>query len=432
MARSRFRQFKRFRQAVFNRPVVLNVAGSMWPMANVKSGTVGESCRIQYRNNSGHTLTDIFVDFGNWYNLVTGEVDNPNDISIECALEDASNNVFPLNMQGAARGVLAPGEDGTFSGFGMSIAPGALFWIRCDVEPAAGGTYPIAYLGAGTFTTTAKNREAYVSPTVMSYKARSGATISGVNNQQMFAPLAIRATTPNRFSFGAIGDSWIQGSGDGAQSSDFSQGIYGRACAVTGGAGVPYMQIGYAGAKVKDHHTLAKCQRRIRMMARALSHCAIEYGINDVVDSGTTLAAIKADLLALATLIKDAGVKPIAHTIGPRTGSTDTWDTVANQTPSASYIAGTNGVTGANSTVTQELNDWLRTIPAPFHDVFDCADAVMSARNSGRWAINAAWTPPRYVADGVHPARTGTATGGVFAGRDALLTKVQLWQSQVN
>lgn len=412
--------------------VALNVAGSMWPMANVKSGTVGESVRLQYRNCSGHTLTDILVDFGNWYNLVGGEVDNPNAISIECALEDAGNTIYPLAMEGQARGVLGPGEDGTFKGSGMSIAPGALFWIRVDVEPASGGTYPIAYLGAGTFSTTAKNREAYVSPATMTYKARDGSTINGVNNQQCFAPLSIRATTPNRFSFGAIGDSWIQGSGDGSQGSDFSQGIYGRGCASSGGANVPYMQIGYAGAKIRDHYTLAKVQRRARMIGRALSHLAIEYGINDAIDSGQTYLEIRDRLVALAEIIASYGVKPIGHTIGPRTGSTDNYDTVENQTPSGSYIAGSDAVTGSSSIFTAEHNDWVRSNPAPFHDHFDCADAVMSARNSGRWAINAAWSPPRYTQDGVHPARTGTTTGAVFAGRDALVPKLQQWQAEVN
>jgi len=141
-------------------------------------------------------------------------------------------------------------------------------------------------------------------------------------------------------------------------------------------------------------------------------------GVNDI-GAGRSLATIKSDLISLWHLARDhlqAGGRVIQTTITPSCTSTDNFATLANQSAAANFSTSGNGTR-------EQLNDWLRdgapivsgaaasvgSSPAlragdaahPIHAVLDMADAVESARNSGRWRVDG--NAAKWTADGLHP-----------------------------
>jgi hypothetical protein len=409
-------------------PRALNVVGGLWPLAQLVGTTVaGESNYVRLRNRSGKTLTNVTVDYGNAYMQVAGDVTTTLDTLIlnSAVAYPAVTDVTRLATEEA----IAPGEVKSFTATGLSIPPGAMFYICTDVRPLnTDGRYPTAYLGAGTISVSDRGREVYLKPDgVPQVKAAAGIPLTGASTANIYTPLSVRSTDHSNFSVAVLGDSWVQGSGDGTNSGDITTGIYGRA---TSGL-YPYLALGYAGAEVRNHSADGKLFQRLGILERGITHAIVEWGINDTIASGSTLASIQGHLTTIAQRIADLGVKPIAHTIGPRTSSTDNWATVENQTPSAGYVAGPNGLTGASSDITAALNDWLLTVPAPFHDVVDIGNALMSAPNSNRWGVYSdGTTPTRWTSDGVHPAKTGTSTGAIYVAIPVLQAKLAQWAAE--
>lgn len=95
------------------------------------------------------------------------------------------------------------------------------------------------------------------------------------------------------------------------------------------------------------------------------------YGVNDLTINSA--ATIKSDLLAIWTAAKNAGLRVAQTTITPRSPH------------NAKRI---------------EVNDYIRSMPAPLDYVIEVADAVETARNSGTWKAG-------YSDDDIHPNTTG-------------------------
>jgi hypothetical protein len=115
-------------------------------------------------------------------------------------------------------------------------------------------------------------------------------------------------------------------------------------------------------------------------LSRYFTTAIIELGINDFIP-GLNDTQILTFLNSIASQLS-CGYK-IACTLTPYSTSTDSFSTTVNQTPSAyeGYRIG--------------LNNKLRQSDA-FSAIFDLADAVESARDSGKWKA------PGYTADGLH------------------------------
>jgi len=145
-----------------------------------------------------------------------------------------------------------------------------------------------------------------------------------------------------------------------------------------------------------------------------VSHAITEYGVNDIFNNARTLANWQSDSLALWTGLAQRGIKVFQTTITPKSTSTDSWATTANQTAAAQ--------TG----IRNSANDWIRAgapiDPAtkaavaigtagallagsaghPLTGYFEVADTVESARNSGLWKVTGA---ANYAtSDGTHPS----------------------------
>lgn len=136
---------------------------------------------------------------------------------------------------------------------------------------------------------------------------------------------------------------------------------------------------------------------RSAIMAKC-DYVIVGEGTNDIA-SGMTLAQYQPKALAIATWFSATGIKVYFGTIPPRTTSTDSWATLANQTVAASEAQ------------RLAINEWLRTIPAPITGILDVAAAV---ETSGKWNVGT-------TADGIHPKA---------AGYDAIATALESVRSQ--
>ncbi|QUD88055.1 hypothetical protein [Phenylobacterium montanum] len=91
---------------------------------------------------------------------------------------------------------------------------------------------------------------------------------------------------------------------------------------------------------------------------------------------------LEANFESAVAILKAAGVRVWAVTIGTETTTTDGGATTGNQTPVPGFAPGGAG---------QAYNDWLRTTGAPTYTggrILDEADAEMSSRDSQLWRVD--------------------------------------------
>jgi hypothetical protein len=268
----------------------------------------------------------------------------------------------------------------------IPIGPG----VAAPARPGEGCNYPSVSAGSGSDQT-----------------AVSGiAWFTGTNNT-VFGPMSVLITPDAGFNtavVGLVGDSIMSGSND---LND--RGFAARALIA---ANIPYHYFGRGGEKAQDISPLTGNvgfkSRIIRL--ESCTHAICEYSTNDFV-ALRTLAQVKADLLAIWTMLQTRGVGVYQTTCLPRTTSSDNWATAPNQTPPTweAYRTG--------------LNDWLRDGSAAgaiaqsagaLLTVFDTANTVevnssnVLTQNGGRWITNGTGTA--YCDNlGTHPSQLSTA-----------------------
>ncbi|QUT04836.1 putative Ig domain-containing protein [Sphingobium phenoxybenzoativorans] len=134
----------------------------------------------------------------------------------------------------------------------------------------------------------------------------------------------------------------------------------------------------------------------------ALDYCDVllcNLGTNDLTQASGgnyTLAAIQANLLTIWAAAKAKGKKVYQALIWPRTTSTDSWATAANQTPLARFTVGGDKET---------LNTWiLARVGTEIDGVIDLLSTVVDAGTPSVWKVTGA---ANYAtADGTHPSAT--------------------------
>lgn len=112
------------------------------------------------------------------------------------------------------------------------------------------------------------------------------------------------------------------------------------------------------------------------------------------------------------------GARVIWSRLTPRAGSTDAWRTAANQSASASPAG---AFTGGAASVRSQFNALLRAGIGGVDSVFDAADAVETAHDSGVWRagdgsshLTASGTAGDAATnDGLHPTAFNTAAPGL-------------------
>ncbi len=195
-----------------------------------------------------------------------------------------------------------------------------------------------------------------------------------------------------------VGDSIARGYGStdafGDQNRDF--GIFERA--IAGDYGV--MNISSPGGTMVGYNNPTIYSRTYSVISAlntgTISHTLIALGTNDLA-GGASLANITARVNAIRNYFRGLGHLVSASTIVPRTTSTDSWSTTANQTPLSGFELG-----GHRDQYNADIQDGTIDLD------WSAVNADMSLRDN---VTTDAWAVPisgaDYTNDGIHPNSLG-------------------------
>ena len=328
---------------------------------------------------------DLRLVFANTWLSASNVEYSQSAVAIKAAIETSAGYV-PVYFNGADTAVLGAQARVVISDpIGVVMPVGGSAWVRASYTVASGDKFVLNAVGLGVDGT--KDSRVVGTESAWGTGALSG-NFSGVYGA---APAAILGTPLVDSAPGIIiiGDSIARGDGDNPSTgSNHTEGGYIRRAL--------YGQLGYTINAISgsDSSAFVFPGNTLRTsLFKYHTHAICEYGINGI---GASLDTQKANLLALWTLLANHGLKVFQTTITPKTTSTDSWATVANQTVTA------------NESKRTALNDWIRTCPSPLSGVFEAADIVevnaqgVQTRNGGFW-------PAGWTGDGTHPNTAANA-----------------------
>jgi lysophospholipase L1-like esterase len=274
--------------------------------------------------------------------------------------------------------VVQPAAFAVSDPIGVHIPADDLFWVRTYLTVSTGGAWPRGFAVVATDGSRGNGFESGSSDTI------TDKTTTGTIDGQFafgYGVFVVDSGPVDGASVAIFGDSIGSGQADSGVDGIYNSGFLVRALDA---AALPWLRMTLPGENAG-----ATLSKRLAW-ASACTHAIVQYGTNDY--PGGSLSTIQTNLARLWTVLATQGIKVYQTTITPRSTSTDSWATVENQTPTAN----------SDSTKNQ-LNDWIRTTPAPLTGYFEVADTVESARNSGVWKAG-------FSDDGIHPNQTGHST----------------------
>ena len=286
---------------------------------------------------------------------------------------------------------------------GFDIPAGGTFYLRM----ATSVTSTSFYFPLSQHNVLGSSDTDYISNAVSSQIAGTGALTFGssqVGVQQLALPLLTLGIPAAPMPAVIIaGDSIADGTGDVINTTTGSIGYVQRGLESAGGStNVPvpwhaqavdgYMQLNYTKA------TAPFC----RSLWPFATHLLIQLGTNDIALAGSSLATLQAQITEICTAAKRTigpYGKPLQTAIIkllPRTTSTDSFATAANQTPIAGFTVG-----GTRD----QYNAWLGAIAGQglVDKVIDPNVYVEDPANHGVWLTNGTANYP--TADGAHPSQ---------------------------
>jgi lysophospholipase L1-like esterase len=202
---------------------------------------------------------------------------------------------------------------------------------------------------------------------------------------------------PTAKSFVVIGDSITQRDFSTGSDAKSNQGMWARWLTGVGGYGL--MNLGKAASEAADWVKLPRRQmpRVEAMLDNVGSHVIVMLGTNDMPASGGTAADHVAPLRNVQELVSWLAVSKRRRvyfgTLPPRSGSTDSWATVENQTPSGSTTLWPSRIA---------FNKHVRAGMPHVAGYIEIADTLESARDAGTWKAG-------LTEDGLHPDIQGCA-----------------------
>jgi hypothetical protein len=317
-------------------------------------------------------ITSLKVAIPNWRVRNASPFDEQgvgSTATVTASVEYPSGTFTRVLFGGVASGTIANGST-IFSDYtNVNIPNGSLFWIRIYYTSSTGVLsipQDTSAIGSGLETGVSG----------ISDKTMSGTVTSAGNT---FPPIAIIGVTAKP-SVIAIGDSKLLGANDltGDSSGDF--GDVDRSI----GPSFAYSSSGQNG-DAAFRYVSAHAQRNL--LLPYASDLIVEYGSNDL-SSNRSASTVLSDLETIWGYAQASGLKVYQVTITPRTTSTDSWATTANQ------------MTWAQNSANNTLNDSIRALPSGLQGAFDLSDVISTSRGSGIWIANG--TANYYTTDGIH------------------------------
>lgn len=357
------------------RPVARNVHV---PTRNAVNLSLSDGVSTGITSQLEHTFevacTDVRATFINSYNNNGTPANGPDPITVKAAMRRGGLNI-PWYLSGQRSKTIDSGGLTISDSLGMSFSRGDVAYSHTYVSVASGHKYPLGLLtrGGAEGVVAGDSVDGSVAGTVT--KSYGPALITGIPTVPIDSPI-----------IGIIGDSNTVGYNDLGLGTD----AYGYVRRALDGK-LSYVNCSYSGVGASNSNTEQKLRQRIAMAdSLQIDDWYLALGGNDSYSTPEQRATLQANLVTIANLLLQRGKRVWCHTLRPETTSTDGWATTANQTPAAEEAGRV------------AMNAWFRSVPAPFSGVFDVADAVETARNSGIWK-------PNYTLDGVHYGALGAA-----------------------
>lgn len=358
------------------------------------------------RHTAVRTCFGLRLAYSNHYPASSGgavETPGPNPITVKASIDYPTGVLFPVTFNGQTTVTIQPGATVISDPVGIDLVKGTNFWTRTYVSVTSGQSFP-----RGAYATHSGNGEGHnYSSAGGADVTTSGAVPAGGFNEYVYSPAAILGLPIDggKAVIAAVGDSIVAGTGD--DQTGWVTRLLGNNYSL--------QKVAYPSESMVQWVTNNKvnCYRRAGLLARVgITHVIAEHIVNDLGASG--IATLQTNAYAYWKYLSRIG-KVYATTCTPITTSTDAWATVANQTVdtalkeprrlafnawlrdgapmNSSGVAQAVGASGAGVIRAGQPGH-------PLAGYIEVADAVESARDSGKWKAS-------YTTDGTHPNTTG-------------------------
>ena len=326
------------------------------------------------------SITDLRLVWGNFY-ANGGEIAGAGSFAITASVEYPVGVFTQVKFGGSASGACAAGALITSDVVPIAIPNGARFWVRQYFTSAA---FSIHYNNIAGIVDLTQGEGFNYSIGTLADPTMGGAMADASGGAIMIRPLAYLGTT-TKASWLLLGDSRNAGSSDTLSNG---MGLRGELARLIG-QDCGYSNCSRAGEAASGFNSAGT---RRRLLLPYATHVLCGDGINDII-GGANAAATQASLTTMHNSVAGSGRVLVQTTLSPgAVTTTDAYATVANQTA------------GARNSIRVAVNAWIRAIPAPLSNIFDCASIVESARDSGLWKA------PGFTADGTHGTRLANET----------------------
>lgn len=330
-------------------------------------------------------------------NNPAGEVVLGNASYFEAALEITSPSTFQ-SFYSKNWGTIIPVTDGmpyisSDAIINFTLPANSTFYIRyAESTEFAAQSVMVGSCGQAT------GDASIYSPSSVSQIAATGnlTTPSGGTGANYNTSVFIGIPSSPLAAVGFIGDSIPAGTGDTSDLTTGALGFIQRGLDSVAGNIIP--SLGMAEGSWQYAYTTINKSPRIRAFWPFVTHILIELGTNDIVAAATLnqLQTYLTNMVTAARATMSPYGKPLkiaVNTLFPRTSSTDSWATAANQTPLTGFELGG---------IRDQYNTWIKTQVGVLIDaVVDVNPYIEDPIAPSKWLTNGS---PNYpTIDGVHP-----------------------------
>lgn len=267
------------------------------------------------------------------------------DFSLQAALV-YNSQFFPMSIGGTTTTPVNPA--------GLPVTNAAGVYLPANVEVTLKTGAIVASAGLvipGGLSQTVRTKKVGSTDTASQIFSRFDINNTGrVDTTLGLFPVMVTGIPAKRHvAIAGWGDSLMAGVGDVTNNANGAMGWFEHACHAVDGASrnIPFTNLSKSG-DMTSTYSVDEAQARFACLEYA-THVIFGMGNNDIM-SGRTLAQMQESHLEAWAHAKLFGCKVGAVTLTPRTTSTDSWATVANQTPVSGYT--TAGIRG-------QFNAWL-------------------------------------------------------------------------
>lgn len=325
---------------------------------------------------------------GVWQQAGVGETPLGNDYTAQAALEtEAPQSVAYNDFLFSGNTTATVPNDGVLMSdtLSLSVTAGQKIYIRQGFTISSSSLFlPSCALpwasGGGDFQS--------VNPEVAGQVQSTGAMTnpgSGITSVAGTLPFAVLGKTSSpQVSIGILGDSIADGQGDQlSASTSGALGYIERGLDGVAGFTLPWVNWAVSSNRLQFDTSVTGAKKRD--FFPYITHLIVALGTNDI-GNGRSLAQMQADLTDIANNAKSINnpygdrLKVGACVVSPRTTSTDSWATTANQTPVSGWESGG---------LRDQWNAWLLTQVGTLLDfVIDTRVSTDDPTEPEKWAVN--------------------------------------------